>query len=60
LNDPKKGVRSAAAEALGKLADSRYVPVLESALGDDEHEVREATRLALRKLAEEPAFRSGQ
>jgi HEAT repeat protein len=50
LKDKKKGVRQAAAEALGKIGQIRYKDQLEILLDDDELEVRHAARDAIKKL----------
>jgi HEAT repeat protein len=51
LSDSKTGVRKAAAEALGKMGDTRFLTALEPLFDDDEIEVRQAARDAARKLA---------
>ncbi|HOD85308.1 MAG TPA: HEAT repeat domain-containing protein, partial [Methanoculleus sp.] len=54
LADKKKDVRTAAADALGKLRDSRAAAALSAALEDEvEPEVRTAIRRALREITGE-------
>jgi HEAT repeat protein len=50
ISDKKKGVRQAAAEALGKIGEIRYKDYLETLLDDEELEVRHAAREAIKKL----------
>jgi HEAT repeat protein len=57
LEDRKKDVRVAAADALGKLHDARSVGALSGALeSEEEPEVRTAIRRALREITGETGF----